>query len=127
MSTKIQLKRGLEKDLPTLSEGELGFTTDTWKLFVGSSNGNIQLAKMSDITGATNHQKYTTWTATTGQITYVFDSDSYTVGQGQLSVYVGGVIQIPTINFTETSPTSFTLTCDASEITSGLNVVAIYR
>jgi hypothetical protein len=127
MSTKIQLKRGLEADLPLLSEGEPAFTTDTGKIFVGSSNGNIELAKIDDVTGTSNHLKYKTWTSTAGQITYLFDSDSYTVGQGQLSVYVGGVIQIPIVNFTETSSTSFTLTCDSSEITAGLNVVAIYR
>jgi hypothetical protein len=125
--TKIQFKRGLEKDLPSLSQGEPGITTDTGKIFIGSLSGNIQLAKMEDVTGTSNHQKYKSWTATDGQLTYLFDSDSYTVGQGQLTVYVGGVIQIPILNFTETSTTSFSLTCDASDITAGLNVVAVYR
>lgn len=125
--TKIQFKRGLEKDLPSLSQGEPGITTDTEKVFIGGSNGNVELAKMTDVTGASGHLKYKTWVATAGQLIYIFDSDSYTVGQGQLTVYVGGVIQIPILNFTETSTTSFTLLCDSTEITAGLNVVAVYR
>lgn len=49
MSRKIQLKRGLEVDLPTLAEAELGFTTDSQKTFIGSSKGNIQIANQSDV------------------------------------------------------------------------------
>lgn len=37
---KIQIKRGLEVDLPILDKGELAYTTDTKKLFVGTTNGN---------------------------------------------------------------------------------------
>ena len=44
MSRKIQFKRGLVEDLPTLSVGEPGFTTDEKVLYVGSSTGNIPLA-----------------------------------------------------------------------------------
>jgi hypothetical protein len=122
---KIQLKRGLEKDLPILSEGEPGFTTDTEKVFIGSSNGNIELAKMEDISGMGTNLKIKSWVALAGQLNYTFDTDSYTIGQ--LNLYVGGVPQIPTINFTEDSTTSFTLTCDTSDIVAGLNVVAVYR
>lgn len=49
MSIKIQHKRGLETNLPTLSEAEIGFTTDSKKLFIGSANGNIELAKKADV------------------------------------------------------------------------------
>lgn len=35
------IKRGLEQNLPQLLPGELGFTLDTLKLFIGSENGNI--------------------------------------------------------------------------------------
>jgi len=44
MSRKIQIRRGSELDLPTLNEGEMGFTTDSKKLFIGSSDGNVQVA-----------------------------------------------------------------------------------
>ena len=40
MSTKIKLKRGLEVNLPVLDEGELAYTTDTHKLFIGTAGGN---------------------------------------------------------------------------------------
>ncbi len=44
MSVKIQLRRGLESSLPTLAEGEAGFTTDSNKLFIGTqSSGNIEI------------------------------------------------------------------------------------
>jgi hypothetical protein len=41
MATKIQIRRGLEADLPTLSVGELGFTTDSHLLYIGTSTGNV--------------------------------------------------------------------------------------
>ena len=39
----IKVKRGLAINLPTLEEGELGFTTDSYEMYVGSDNGNILL------------------------------------------------------------------------------------
>lgn len=46
---KIRFKRGPESKLPSLSEGEPGFTTDTGKLFVGSSNGNKEFVRKEDL------------------------------------------------------------------------------
>lgn len=43
MAKRLRILRGLEADIPTLLEGELGFTTDSKKLFVGTSSGNIEL------------------------------------------------------------------------------------
>ncbi|MNB69328.1 hypothetical protein D3C75_158560 [compost metagenome] len=43
--TTLQVRRGLEANLPTLAVGELGFTTDTRRYFVGSDSGNIELTK----------------------------------------------------------------------------------
>ena len=44
MSVKIQLRRGSESGLPSLAEGEAGFTTDSNKLFIGTqSSGNIEI------------------------------------------------------------------------------------
>jgi hypothetical protein len=40
---RIQLRRGLATDLPTLAAGEFGFTTDTRNLYIGSSVGNIRV------------------------------------------------------------------------------------
>lgn len=39
------IRGGLEQDLPDLKSRELGFTTDTKRLFVGSNSGNVELAK----------------------------------------------------------------------------------
>ena len=41
MANKIQFKRGLKVSLPTLSEAEPGFCTDTKEIFIGSSGGNV--------------------------------------------------------------------------------------
>lgn len=42
--TLIQIRRGLESALGTLAAGELGYCTDTGKLFIGSAGGNVLLA-----------------------------------------------------------------------------------
>ena len=49
MARKLQIKRGLHENLPTLAEGEFGFTTDEEQLYIGSSGGNIQLAKKAEL------------------------------------------------------------------------------
>jgi hypothetical protein len=96
--SKIQFKRGLEKDLPTLSLGEPGYTTDTKKLFVGSSSGNIQIAKIDDLntlgTAPVIPNTYS-WVATDSQDTFQIPNGKiYDVRL--LTVTVGGVVQ-PTI------------------------------
>ena len=45
----IQIKRGTESGIPTLAEGEPGFTTDTHKLFIGSSSGNKLIGPSSSV------------------------------------------------------------------------------
>ncbi|QNK57541.1 tail fiber protein [Paenibacillus sp. PAMC21692] len=39
----MQVRRGLEADIGTLETGELGFCTDTKKLYIGSAGGNVLL------------------------------------------------------------------------------------
>jgi hypothetical protein len=46
---KILLKRGVKGNLPTLEEGEPGYTTDTKEVFIGTSELNVQLAKQADV------------------------------------------------------------------------------
>lgn len=41
--TLIQIRRGLESAIGTLAVGELGFCTDTSKLYIGSAAGNVLL------------------------------------------------------------------------------------
>lgn len=45
MATKIQIKRGTKANLPALSPGEFGLTTDTEELYIGGNSGNIRLGK----------------------------------------------------------------------------------
>jgi hypothetical protein len=46
MSIKLQLRRGLETDLPTFAIGEPGFCMDSYKLFIGSAAGNRGIAPL---------------------------------------------------------------------------------
>jgi hypothetical protein len=41
MSDKIILRKGVQADIPVLDIGEPAFTTDTHRLYVGSSAGNV--------------------------------------------------------------------------------------
>lgn len=43
MSNTIKIRRGLSSNLPTLQIGELGFTTDTRKLYIGTASGNVEI------------------------------------------------------------------------------------
>ncbi|AZV58822.1 hypothetical protein [Clostridium sp. AWRP] len=49
----IKFKRGIKSNLPVLSVGEPAFCTDTKELFVGSSEGNVNLSNVSKVNGHT--------------------------------------------------------------------------
>ena len=44
MANKIQLRRGIKANLPTLSVGEPAFCTDTKELYIGTSSGNVRMS-----------------------------------------------------------------------------------
>lgn len=46
MAVKIQIKRGTKAGLPALAPGEFGLTTDTFELYIGTSEGNKQLGTL---------------------------------------------------------------------------------
>jgi len=48
MSNIIQIRRGANASLPTLSAGEFGFSTDTHQIYIGDGATNYELAKYSD-------------------------------------------------------------------------------
>lgn len=45
---KIQIKRGQKKNMPILSEGELGFAMDEKAVYIGMGEENISLASVSE-------------------------------------------------------------------------------
>lgn len=47
----ITIRRGLEAQLPSLAVGELGFTTDTLKLYIGTAAGNALLVSTQSAGG----------------------------------------------------------------------------
>lgn len=52
MAKRFRVLRGLAANIPVLLEGELGYTTDSKCLFIGSATGNIELGKLVDILSA---------------------------------------------------------------------------
>lgn len=49
MANKIQFRRGLKANLPTLSVGEPAFTTDTNQFYIGNGTANIEYGKRTEI------------------------------------------------------------------------------
>jgi hypothetical protein len=49
MSDLIRIKRGNKADIPELMQGELGFTLDEERLYVGGINGNVKIPSTKDI------------------------------------------------------------------------------
>lgn len=65
MARKIQVKRGIEANLPQLDAGEIGFTTDTKRAFIGALDENVELTtnkKLTDELGTVNQQLAETMT-----------------------------------------------------------------
>jgi hypothetical protein len=94
---KLLLKRGLNVNLPTLAEAELGFATDTKKLYIGSSDGNIELtgaeskAPISHASAATTYGVGTTTTYGHCKTINALTTSSHSNGLA-LSAYQGKVL-----------------------------------
>lgn len=70
MSRKIQHKRGMKADLPELAVAEIGFTVDTKEVFIGSVEGNKQLARMDDLPSSSNKDVLDKLTDDNGKLKY---------------------------------------------------------
>lgn len=57
MPNKIQFRRGIKANLPDLSPGEPGLTTDTKELFIGTTDGNIGIATSKHLDDITKQLK----------------------------------------------------------------------
>lgn len=94
---RILLRRGALADLPSLSEGEPGFATDSEELFVGTANGNRRvLAPVYnlmytpfDYTDKSASLKY--WERVSGTGTMSYESSDSVIGAGCWSVTGTGV------------------------------------
>ena len=49
MGQPIQFRRGNEVNLPSLQNGEPAVTSDTGKLFYGTPQGNVEVARQEDL------------------------------------------------------------------------------
>ena len=71
MKAKIKLRRGAAASVPTLSTGEIGFSTDTKDIYVGSSSGN---AKFLNSSKTVTNVKYD---SETGKVIKTIDGTDY--------------------------------------------------
>ena len=107
MSRKFQFKRGLRANLPTLAEAEPAFTTDDGKFHVGSSDGNITMARedhthtLADVSeSADKKPSYLATASSTDGVAYTATVDGIT------SLYTGLTITIiPNLQSTSRTPT----------------------
>ena len=77
--SRIQHRRGLEQDLPTLAGAELGWSVDTRKLYIG--NGTLE--EGAPTLGVTEIlTQYTDLSSLLGSYTFVGNSTGYTVQTG---------------------------------------------
>lgn len=71
MARKIQHKRGLEANLPQLDVAEIAFTTDSKKPFIGSADGNVEIAKKADVDAKASKTELTNAVSPKADKTYV--------------------------------------------------------
>lgn len=90
MANKIQLKRGLKSKLPTLSQGEPAYTTDTREFFLGTGSGNVNMGGSQWYTG-------TGMSGTSTSTTYYYSAcPQVKVGDMFLNTSNGNVYQCTT-------------------------------
>jgi hypothetical protein len=61
----IKVRRGVAANLPTLEAGQIAFTTDTHKVYIGDGATNYELAVLLDVVAKTLFDAYTILMATT--------------------------------------------------------------
>ena len=94
MAPKLQIKRGLKKDLPTLASGEFGLCEDTGELFVGTQSGNLPVVSAAgagdmlksvydaDNDGVVDKAESVSWAGVTGKpATFAPSSHNHTKSQ----------------------------------------------
>lgn len=103
MSRKFQIKRGQSANLPTLAEGELGFTLDTGKLYVGNTNGNVEMARADAVPTKTSQLTNDSGFKTTdNNTTYALSKSGSTI---TLTGSDGKTTSVTDSNTTYTHPT----------------------
>lgn len=75
---KLQIRRGLKADLPTLASGEFGFCTDTKEVFIGDGITNTLLEKAPVVVTGTLAAGTTSITLSNAAITTTSSVDIYT-------------------------------------------------
>lgn len=104
MANKIQIKRGPAASLPTLDVGEPGFTTDTKKLYIGASGGNVEIAKKSDVDTVSGNVSSLTTTVNGKQGKYSSATVTLAVADWSNDTATKTVSGVTTSNLVQVSP-----------------------
>ncbi len=82
MARKLQIKRGLKKDMPTLAEGELGFAKDEKKVYIGTGTENVPVTLKPEYAKLT--MLASKWDKTTSKYSFEaeYPSDKYDIEVG---------------------------------------------
>ena len=104
MANKIQIKRGPAASLPTLDVGEPGFTTDTKKLYIGASGGNVEMAKKSDVDTVSGNVSSLTTTVNGKQGKYSSATVTLAVADWSNDTATKTVSGVTTSNLVQVSP-----------------------
>ena len=126
MGTKIKFRRGSDANLPTLDIGEPGYT-DSGKLYVGTANGNVQLAAQGQSANLT--EQMNGLIETPSQKSYVLDvsaSFAYAIQSFSAMVSSGSCTIKLFVNDVEVAGSNVTLGSTlTTQSFSSLNTVAI--
>lgn len=103
MAITLKIKRGLASDLPALAEGEPGFTLDDKKLYIGHTDGNVQISSDENYT---SDEKQKLSGLNTG-ITTAGDGSAYTATVAGITSLTAGVsfIMVPHVKSKVVAPT----------------------
>lgn len=97
----IKIRRGLERQLPVLDVGELGYCTDTGKLYIGTQSGN-KLLVASQTTGDMLKSIYDTNSDGKVDAAEVADSVPWTGVTGKPSTFPPSIHDHPRIGVSDT-------------------------
>jgi hypothetical protein len=105
MANKIQIRRGLKTNLPSLDVGEPALCTDTREVYVGNSGGNVQLVSKETLDSHTgNYTLQIPYAAAAGS------ANSYTVTLSPaMKGYTEGVSVAVKINATNTGASTINI------------------
>jgi hypothetical protein len=136
---RLAVFRGPQSRIPVLKPGEFGFTTDTTRLFIGSSIGNIEIGSITQLSNAINtinaridievstlnttidnHKNATT----AHSVTQISDAESVTGSQAKVDAHANRTDNPH--NVTSEQVNAYTKTATDTNIATNLQIAKTY-